>query len=145
MSMTIDSIVSAMPALRRLETKRLAIAKSCGDDSLAPAQYELPLPFTTRPGYVKESDWFCQKCGLKNENLWLNLSDGSILCGRKYREGTVFTNDDEIKPSEGHGHAYTNFRETGHPLVVQISSISPYGAKLYSFSLELENYDHFLY
>ena len=134
MSMVIDSMVSAMPALHRLETKRLAIAKSCGDESLSPAQYELPLPFTTRPGYVKESDWFCQKCGLKNENLWLNLSDGSILCGRKFREGTVFTSDDEIKPSEGHGHAYSNYRESGHPLVVQLSSISPYGAKLYSFS-----------
>ena len=47
-----------------------------------------------------------KECGLRNENLWINVSDGSILCGRKYREGTMLTNDDEIKSSIGHGHAY---------------------------------------
>ena len=122
----------------------MAIAKSCGDETLSPAQYAPPLPFTTRAGYVKESDWVCQKCALKCDNLWLNLSDGSILCGRKYREGTIFTNDEEIKPSEGHGHAHDNYRETNHPLVVQISSISPYGAKVYSFSQDEFVFDEHL-
>ena len=32
--------------------------------------------------------WKCSKCDL-TENLWLNLTDGSILCGRKYFDGKV--------------------------------------------------------
>jgi uncharacterized UBP type Zn finger protein len=27
----------------------------------------------------------------KTDNLWLNLTDGSILCGRKYFDGKCFT------------------------------------------------------
>lgn len=30
--------------------------------------------------------WKCAKCDLK-ENLWLNLTDGTILCGRRYFDG----------------------------------------------------------
>ena len=30
--------------------------------------------------------WKCSRCDLK-ENLWLNLTDGTILCGRKYFDG----------------------------------------------------------
>ena len=61
--------------------------------------------------------------------LFVVANDGHAI----NREGTVFTLDDEIKPSEGHGHAYSNFRETGHPLAVKIGSISPYGGIVYSF------------
>ena len=61
-------------------------------------RHETDLAFVG-PTSVKSSDWFCEKCGIKNENIWLNLSDGSILCGRKYREGATFTVDDEIKVS----------------------------------------------
>lgn len=30
--------------------------------------------------------WKCARCDLK-ENLWLNLTDGTILCGRRYFDG----------------------------------------------------------
>ena len=30
--------------------------------------------------------WKCAKCDLK-DNLWLNLTDGTILCGRRYFDG----------------------------------------------------------
>ena len=47
--------------------------------------------------------------------------------------GTVYI-DDEVKPSEGHGHAHRHFRETGFPLIVNVHSITPFGAKCYSFA-----------
>lgn len=42
---------------------------------------------------VPPSGWQCSKCDLK-ENLWLNLTDGTILCGRRNFDG-----------SGGNGHA----------------------------------------
>lgn len=36
---------------------------------------------------IPPSNWKCEKCDLTS-NLWLNLSDGSILCGRKFFDGT---------------------------------------------------------
>lgn len=36
---------------------------------------------------VPPSGWKCEKCDLTN-NLWLNLTDGSILCGRRFFDGT---------------------------------------------------------
>ena len=47
--------------------------------------------------------------------------------------GTVYI-DDEVKPSEGHGHAHRHFRETGFPLIVNVHSITPFGAKCYNFA-----------
>lgn len=31
---------------------------------------------------IPPTGWKCEKCD-KTENLWLNLTDGSILCGRR--------------------------------------------------------------
>ncbi|XP_078725770.1 LOW QUALITY PROTEIN: ubiquitin carboxyl-terminal hydrolase 13-like [Lampetra fluviatilis] len=70
---------------------------------------------------VPPRGWKCEQCSVR-KNLWLNLTDGSVLCGRKYVDGT-----------EGNGHALQHFRTTGHPLAVKLSSISPDGADVYSF------------
>lgn len=32
------------------------------------------------------SGWKCQQCDW-NENIWLNLAAGAILCGRKFFDG----------------------------------------------------------
>ncbi|CAF4918765.1 unnamed protein product [Pieris macdunnoughi] len=32
---------------------------------------------------IPPSGWKCEKCDLTT-NLWLNLTDGSILCGRRF-------------------------------------------------------------
>lgn len=55
------------------------------------------------------------------ENLWLNLTDGSILCGRRYFDG-----------SGGNNHAVEHYRETGYPLAVKLGTITPDGAGWYS-------------
>ena len=96
MSITIESIISATPALKRLQTRFLN-ARESKKKELQIAQYETPLQIKEQPGNVKEKDWYCQVCGLKGENLWLNIIDGTILCGRKYREGTVFSENDDFK------------------------------------------------
>lgn len=36
---------------------------------------------------IPPSGWKCEKCDLTS-NLWLNLTDGSILCGRRYFDGS---------------------------------------------------------
>ncbi|KAM4704381.1 ubiquitin carboxyl-terminal hydrolase 5-like [Rhinophrynus dorsalis] len=60
--------------------------------------------------------WKCSVCDLR-ENLWLNLTDGSILCGRRYFDG-----------SGGNNHAVQHYRETGYPLAVKLGTITPDGA-----------------
>ncbi|GLU23463.1 hypothetical protein SLE2022_394640 [Rubroshorea leprosula] len=56
--------------------------------------------------------WKCAKCD-KKENLWLNLTDGMILCGRKNWDG-----------SGGNNHAIEHYKETGYPLAVKLGTIT---------------------
>ena len=35
---------------------------------------------------IHTSGWKCSMCDV-TDNLWMNLTDGSILCGRKYADG----------------------------------------------------------
>ncbi|XP_049873655.1 ubiquitin carboxyl-terminal hydrolase 5 [Pectinophora gossypiella] len=64
---------------------------------------------------VPPSGWKCAKCDL-NTNLWLNLTDGSILCGRRFFDG-----------SGGNDHAVEHYRETGYPLAVKLGTITADG------------------
>jgi ubiquitin carboxyl-terminal hydrolase 5/13 len=62
------------------------------------------------------SGWKCEKCDLTN-NLWLNLTDGSILCGRRYYDG-----------SGGNNHAVEHYELTKYPLAVKLGTITADGA-----------------
>ena len=57
---------------------------------------------------IPPSGWKCERCELK-ENLWLNLTDGSILCGRKFFDGTG-----------GNNHAVEHYYKTKYPLAVKL-------------------------
>jgi ubiquitin carboxyl-terminal hydrolase 5/13 len=70
---------------------------------------------------IPKSGWKCSKCDLTN-NLWLNLTDGSILCGRKYFDG-----------SGGNNHAVDHYKATRFPLAVKLGTITPGGADVYSY------------
>ncbi|XP_048460258.1 ubiquitin carboxyl-terminal hydrolase 13 [Rhincodon typus] len=70
---------------------------------------------------IPPSGWKCAWCDLR-ENLWLNLTDGTILCGKWFFDG-----------SGGNGHALEHYRETGYPLAVKLGTITPDGADVYSF------------
>ncbi|KAE8667031.1 Ubiquitin carboxyl-terminal hydrolase 14 [Hibiscus syriacus] len=61
---------------------------------------------------VPPSGWKCAKCD-KTDNLWLNLTDGMILCGRKNWDGTG-----------GNNHAVEHYKETGYPLAVKLGTIA---------------------
>ncbi|GCC22776.1 hypothetical protein chiPu_0001166 [Chiloscyllium punctatum] len=73
---------------------------------------------------IPPSGWKCAWCDLR-ENLWLNLTDGTILCGKWFFDG-----------SGGNGHALQHYRETGYPLAVKLGTITPDGADVYSFDEE---------
>ncbi|PQQ07339.1 ubiquitin carboxyl-terminal hydrolase 14 [Prunus yedoensis var. nudiflora] len=72
---------------------------------------------------VPSSGWICSKCD-KRENLWLNLTDGTILCGRKNWDGTG-----------GNNHAIEHYKETGYPLAVKLGTITAdlEGADVFSY------------
>ena len=61
---------------------------------------------------VPPTGWKCAKCD-KTENLWLNLTDGSILCGRRNWDG-----------SGGNDHAVNHYKETNYPLAVKLGTIT---------------------
>ncbi|RXG61252.1 Ubiquitin carboxyl-terminal hydrolase 5, partial [Armadillidium vulgare] len=50
---------------------------------------------------VSPSGWKCSNCD-KTDNLWMNLSDGTILCGRRQLDG-----------SGGNNHAVEHYQKTG--------------------------------
>jgi ubiquitin carboxyl-terminal hydrolase 5/13 len=70
---------------------------------------------------IPPSGWKCCKCDLTT-NLWLNLTDGSILCGRKYFDG-----------SGGNNHAVEHYEQLRYPLAVKLGTITPSGADVYSY------------
>lgn len=70
---------------------------------------------------IPPSGWKCSKCDLTN-NLWINLTDGTVLCGRRYFDG-----------SGGNNHALEHFQQTKYPLCVKLGTITPDGADVYSY------------
>lgn len=68
--------------------------------------------------FFSVSGWKCQKCEMR-ENLWLNLKDGAVLCGKWFFDG-----------SGGNGHALEHYKETNYPLAVKLDTITPDGAGL---------------
>ncbi|KAG2682055.1 hypothetical protein I3760_11G172800 [Carya illinoinensis] len=61
---------------------------------------------------IPPSGWKCAKCD-KKDNLWLNLTNGMILCGRRNWDGTG-----------GNNHAIEHYKETGYPLAVKLGTIT---------------------
>lgn len=65
--------------------------------------------------------WKCEKCDLTT-NLWLNLTDGSILCGRRFFDG-----------SGGNNHAVEHYEVMRNPLAVKLGTITIDGADVFSY------------
>eukprot|EP00485_Elphidium_margaritaceum_P002650 CAMPEP_0202695638 /NCGR_PEP_ID=MMETSP1385-20130828/9188_1 /ASSEMBLY_ACC=CAM_ASM_000861 /TAXON_ID=933848 /ORGANISM="Elphidium margaritaceum" /LENGTH=856 /DNA_ID=CAMNT_0049351707 /DNA_START=23 /DNA_END=2590 /DNA_ORIENTATION=+ len=87
------------------------------------ALVQLALSDGMRPSPNRD-DWKCSECGEK-ENLWFNLSDGYIGCGRRQWDG-----------SGGCGAALRHFDASGkqYPLSVKLGTITPKGADVYSYA-----------
>jgi ubiquitin carboxyl-terminal hydrolase 5/13 len=77
------------------------------------------------PPQIPPAGWQCARCDLRN-NLWLNLTDGSVLCGRRFFDG-----------SGGNDHAvehYRNKESGGGPLAVKLGTITQEGkADVFSY------------
>jgi len=66
--------------------------------------------------------WHCDYPGCKfTDNLWLNLSDGTVMCGRSNYCGL------------GNEHALAHYKETKYPLAVKIGTVTPTTAEVYSY------------
>ncbi|KAF7112199.1 hypothetical protein RHSIM_RhsimUnG0257500 [Rhododendron simsii] len=76
------------------------------------SEYTLNLQQLGNGVIIPPSGWKCAKCN-KTENLWLNLTDGMILCGRRNWDG-----------SGGNNHAIEHFKETGYPVAVKLGTIT---------------------
>lgn len=81
------------------------------------------------PKQVPPKDWACEKCGA-NTNLWLNLSDGFIGCGRRLYGvgGGCFGGKEE-------GAALLHYQQhLERPLVVKLGTITQFGnADVFSY------------
>lgn len=72
---------------------------------------------------IPPSGWQCGRCELTS-NLWLNLTDGAIRCGRRFFDG-----------SGGNEHAAQHYAETGYPLAVKLGTITADGkGDVYSYA-----------
>ncbi|KAK6059889.1 hypothetical protein COOONC_02457 [Cooperia oncophora] len=77
---------------------------------------------------IPMSGWTCEADGCTmNENLWLNLTDGAIRCGR-----SQFVAEGQM--CKGNNHMKQYYDATGYPLVVKLGTISSDGtADVFSY------------
>lgn len=105
----VDAIMSMDAATRKQQTAAFVMSP----EELFESKYAKDLIQLDNGVKISKQGWKCELCE-KNQNLWLNLSDGMILCGRP------------IYGSEagGNGHALAHYKETGFPLVVKLGTIN---------------------
>ncbi|XP_954414.1 ubiquitin carboxyl-terminal hydrolase (UBP14) [Theileria annulata] len=85
------------------------------------------------PKQINYENVKCEKCN-STTNLWLNLSDGYVGCGRKnYNSGGCQDGTE--------GAAILHYQETGskYHLAVKIGTITPTSADVYSYSQDEDN------
>ncbi|KAI3380686.1 hypothetical protein SNEBB_004457 [Seison nebaliae] len=76
----------------------------------------------------------CADCELRS-NLWLNLSDGSIGCGRNNGiAASTTTNPSDMIPT-GNNHALLHYKNTNkkYPLVVKLGTLTDTQSEVYSY------------
>lgn len=103
------------------------------------------------PAKVPPSGWTCATEGCdKTENLWMNLTDGFIACGRRNYDGTggkhksilfkfYYFKCNNANYLKGNGHAQAHYDVTGFPLSVKLGTISEGGAQADVYSYPEDN------
>ncbi|KHJ42442.1 pecanex protein [Trichuris suis] len=113
-------LMEAESAYRVLEVQSLA---GTWDGTMLKDTIHTDLYQVPNPPKIPPSGWRCQKPGCdKTDNLWLNLSDGAIFCGRRYFDGTG-----------GNNHSVDHFCNTAYPLAVKLGTISARGGDVFSY------------
>ncbi|KAI3702917.1 hypothetical protein L6452_28671 [Arctium lappa] len=115
--LAVDAILIAEGAERKEQVA------SWTADKKQTSEYALTLKQIDNGVIIPPSGWKCAKCD-KTDNLWLNLTDGMILCGRKLWDG-----------SGGNNHAIDHYNETHYPLAVKLGTITSdlEGADVFSY------------
>lgn len=118
---SIQGIIAAQSAGRLEELS--ALSSTWDGEARLVSKYADNLKQLDNGVKVLPHGWQCSKCD-KTDNLWLNLSDGTVLCGRKFFDG-----------SGGNNHALEHYDTTGYPLAVKLGTISGDGkADVYSYA-----------
>ncbi|KAH8858020.1 Ubiquitin carboxyl-terminal hydrolase 5 isoform 2 [Schistosoma japonicum] len=120
LAMSIALIQRAESAL--LAEERASAVKAWEDDNICLiSSYAMNLVQIDNSVRIPPSGWKCARCDLR-DNLWMNLTDGTILCGRKFWDG-----------SGGNNHAVEHYEKTKYPLAVKLGTITPKGGEVYSY------------
>lgn len=118
---SVNAIISSDSAFKKLEKELLT--GTWDGEMKEVSTFALELPQHENGKKIPPTGWKCEKCDLTS-NLWLNLTDGSILCGRKYFDGTG-----------GNEHAAQHYQEVKYPLAVKLGTITADGkADVYSYA-----------
>ena len=99
--MSAKAVIQADSAIHRAEVE--AMAGSWEGEKLRVSKFAENLEQLNNGVKIPPNPkcWKCEYCDLTT-NLWLNLTDGKILCGRKYFDG-----------SGGNNHAVEHYKKTG--------------------------------
>lgn len=116
--LSVDAIIAADSASKKATSDAFVLTMD-----LKESKYAKDLPQINSNIRISRGNLKCENCDLK-QNLWLNLTDGSINCGREVYGG-----------GGGNGHALAHYNKTGYPLVVKLGTITPEGkADVYSYA-----------
>ena len=119
--MSAKAIIKAESAVRKGELE--ASAGTWDGEKIEVSKYANDLQQLDNGKKIPPKGWKCEKCDLTS-NLWLNLTDGAILCGRKFFDG-----------SGGNNHAVDYYKETKYPLAVKLGTITADGkADVFSYA-----------
>ncbi|EFN75726.1 ubiquitin carboxyl-terminal hydrolase 5 [Harpegnathos saltator] len=113
LELAVKAILEAESAIKLAEVE--ALAGTWDGEIKAVSKHAANLKQLDNGKKIPPSGWKCEKCEL-TQNLWLNLTDGSVLCGRKFFDGTG-----------GNDHAVEHYRATGYPLAVKLGTITKEG------------------
>lgn len=84
-SESVKGIIAAESVLTKQEKENLT--GTWDGEARIVSKYASNLEQLNHGKKIPPSGWKCEKCDLTS-NLWLNLTDGSILCGRKFFDGS---------------------------------------------------------
>eukprot|EP00252_Welwitschia_mirabilis_P020737 TRINITY_DN5140_c0_g2_i1.p1 TRINITY_DN5140_c0_g2~~TRINITY_DN5140_c0_g2_i1.p1 ORF type:complete len:813 (-),score=191.31 TRINITY_DN5140_c0_g2_i1:262-2700(-) len=105
--LSVDGILASVGAERKEQ-----VSTWMADNKKQVSAYAYNLQQIDTGVIIPPSGWKCAKCD-KVDNLWLNLTDGSILCGRRNWDGTG-----------GNNHALEHYNLTKYPLAVKLGTIT---------------------
>jgi len=103
---SVDAIIAADSAFLKEER---SLMNATWDGEIRPVtKHTQTLEQLNNGRKIPPNGWKCDQCDL-TDNLWLNLTDGAILCGRKFFDGTG-----------GNNHASEHYYKTKYPLAVKL-------------------------